>query len=692
MENKTTDLIAKLLANEDISIVHSKVSTASFQIDKRILTLPLWKDMSAELTGMLVGHEVGHALYTTTDYYDHEFKDEPAFHGYLNVLEDVRIEKFMKRRYPGLRKTFIAGYKELNDKDFFGVKQMDLADLLLIDRINLYFKAGYDCGVAFTKLEKQFVDRAERTETIADVIELAKEIYEASKEELEKKREETKSKSKDEKDGASEEEETEEQEGESESQGESDEEADEEAEDSQEQNESDNLESITDKNYQRKVEELADTSIAYKYWNIGEFNYNPLVPHAEITKVFTDRKAQYAYLATISPEKAEAIEKFKSSSTGVVNYLVKEFEMKKAASMYKRATVAKTGQLNTRKLYNYKLSDDIFKRITTVKEGKNHGMMFLLDWSGSMVSSLDQTIDQVINLAMFCRRAQIPFQVMAFSSSWSNEDYKAKNPKDSQYDNRKATPAGVLSVNLGRMSLLEFFNHKMTNSEFNNMVINLKSHPSTLGLGETPLNEALAYMDNYISKFKKMNNVEKLTFITLTDGEGSALEGAERLQNAEYATVNGKQQMVKIKNFIADPITKKNYQISANAASTQTNALLSMIKEHHNVTVLGFYLTETSYNSLKSAINSHYEKEYGYAVMIDRMKKEIREKGYASLKGTGRDDLFILPLASTKIVDKTLDDIDSSITAAAIARKFGKALNTKKTSRVLLSNFINYIA
>ena len=176
-----TDLIAKLLANEDITVVHANAETASFDIINRVLTLPTWKDSSADLIGMLVGHEVGHALYTTEEYMDHEFKDSYAFKTYLNVLEDVRIEKFMKRRYPGIRKTFLAGYKELNDRDFFGVKARDLNDLLLIDKINLYFKAGYDCGVSFTKKEKQYVDRAEKTETIKDVIQLAKDLFEYTK-------------------------------------------------------------------------------------------------------------------------------------------------------------------------------------------------------------------------------------------------------------------------------------------------------------------------------------------------------------------------------------------------------------------------------------------------------------------------------------------------------------------------------
>ena len=56
--------LAKLLATEDISVHVKKVSTASFDIKNRELSLPDWKDMSSDTLDMLIGHEVGHALYS----------------------------------------------------------------------------------------------------------------------------------------------------------------------------------------------------------------------------------------------------------------------------------------------------------------------------------------------------------------------------------------------------------------------------------------------------------------------------------------------------------------------------------------------------------------------------------------------------------------------------------------------------
>jgi len=140
MDIKSSDLSARLLATENLSVQRARTRTASFDVKSRVLTLPLWKDMTPEIEDMLVGHEVGHALYTTDDYFV-PLQENPKMMTYLNVLEDVRIEKLIKRKYPGLRKRMNEGYKQLNDRDFFGVKQVQsFDDLLLIDKINLYFK------------------------------------------------------------------------------------------------------------------------------------------------------------------------------------------------------------------------------------------------------------------------------------------------------------------------------------------------------------------------------------------------------------------------------------------------------------------------------------------------------------------------------------------------------------------------
>ena len=60
--------LAKLLATEDIVVEHKQCETAQFNIQTRVLTLPLWEKASNGGYDLLVGHEVGQALYTPDDW------------------------------------------------------------------------------------------------------------------------------------------------------------------------------------------------------------------------------------------------------------------------------------------------------------------------------------------------------------------------------------------------------------------------------------------------------------------------------------------------------------------------------------------------------------------------------------------------------------------------------------------------
>ena len=103
-------------------------------------------------------------------------------------------------------------------------------------------------------------------------------------------------------------------------------------------------------------------------------------------------------------------QKFKNSAQKEVNYLVKEFECRKAADAYSRASTARTGVLDTARLHSYKFSEDLFKKVTVLPDGKNHGLIFILDWSGSMQNVLLDTCKQLFNLIWFCKKVSIPFE------------------------------------------------------------------------------------------------------------------------------------------------------------------------------------------------------------------------------------------------------------------------------------------
>lgn len=723
-ENKASDLAARLLATENLTVVRSRAPTASFDIKSRVLTIPNWKDMTPEIEDMMVAHEVGHALYTGVDYID-PIKQNPKMKSYMNVLEDVRIEKLIKRKYPGLRKRMNEGYRQLNERDFFGVsKVQDFSTMLLIDKINLYFKVGYACGVEFTPEEKLFVAETERTETIDDVIDLASRIWEYSKAKRESQRDvetmeidipedEYDSFEIDYDDSDFTQEELNELE-ELDKQFQQNPSVHSNPKQDQESHESEELESKTDRVFSDKMEELADCETEYVYWDVErEYVYDPIVsyktilsdtkdpeqllpPEDQYRSTYQNRYLTYQQQIESLTRHKEEVSKFKSESMRAVNYLVKEFEMKKSATMYKRATQSKIGSLDMRKIYAYKLKEDLFKRVTSMPKGKNHGMVFLLDWSGSMEPVIEDTLRQVINLAMFCNRAQIPFQVLAFTNYYVPNDKEEHNSLlHKAYAQHKATrDAGkkIVNANTG-FHLLELFSSRMTTSEFNTMIRRVlhQSFMSNTGysLGGTPLNEALIWVYNNLETFIKKNNVEKTTFITLTDGDGSSMFGYSSDMKDWYYDDNRKK--IKMKHFIREHVSKKSFSITTESAS-QTEAILRMIKARYGVNTVGFYICENKQRYLENAIYSNICGFAGDKIsLIASWRNSFKEMGFASIKNAGRDELFILPQSSTKIQETDLT-ADSEMNVRAIAKNFSKFLNTKRTSRILLDRFVDLVA
>ena len=556
-------ILAKLLATEDISVEHdAKAPTAAFDVKNRKLYLPMWKDMSNDMYDLFVGHEVGHAHETPEAGWHDTVIDNPSLKSFLNIIEDARIERKVKARYPGLVKSFHKGYQELFDKDFFGVKDRDLTKLPFVDRVNLHFKIGHLLGLKFTETEQNFLDRVAKTETWEDVELLANELADISKQEAEDRQDEleplqqmlddlmsqmddaqeqapqwqdyqpahqkeeesedgeegqgAEGNSEPEQDptkdeygnplpgtpgGGQGEDETEEEylernekeweaeqakrqeerarrnkEWEAEQKAEElfneakaeNEKTQEELQDAIEEVQkmhgfldNEGQKSITDEEFRRNESELVDVDakpIQYvspqkmfkaKDWIIPMnelYNWDKAI---DLKKV--DASEDWDYNDTDVPTEElpelgkKLYQEFLKETAPIIGSMAQQFELKKAASANKKAREAKSGDLNEDKLWAYKLTEDLFQKNTIVPNGKNHGILMYVDLSGSMHRQMEGTLEQMLNMAMFCRKVNIPFDVYGFSnnrpyrdedftgtaSPWSdNKDVNKKQVKD----------------------------------------------------------------------------------------------------------------------------------------------------------------------------------------------------------------------------------------------------------------------
>ena len=702
--------LAKLLAQEDLIVEHRQVETAQFDVEKRVLTLPMWEKAEASVIDMLIAHEVGHALYTPNEF---DFVGKVPL-SYVNVIEDVRVEKLMKRRYAGLPKTFYNGYKDINKKDFFQLQFRDLEEFALIDRINLFYKVGAFWNLPFNNAQEiAFRDEAATVETFEEVKDLAARIAKYQKEQVSDSTSQTEAQQEGtplelpqqgsgDKIQSSQQEPTESKE--SNEQGTeaptAEQEDGQKSEESQESAPSpaepqgkgatsgktygDDLEAVTDSILEESIQNLVDTESApITYVTLPEINLEKTIVSVDTWVECLEsywREHDHFEFAEIDAE----WKKYKTQSLKEVNYLVKEFEMKKSASAYARTTVSKTGVLDCSKLFQYKYNDDIFKKISVTPDGKNHGLIFNLDWSGSMSHILFSTMKQLLNLIQFCNKVGIPFEVYAFTNEWDSESVqKVKEVKENEITIEKFNMIKFASSDLKKRDLDKVMKYMFRTAFCMTYRAADYNIPYKLYLSGTPLNEAIISMKQILPIFQKKNNVEKCHIINLTDGEGSCVMRNKKWGHYDYnKLVSGHIGDCQLRDRKVGRIYK-TFGYSYYDSSHTDIFVENLMDNFPNTNVISIRLCSgTDFNRV--SYNWEFEER-------EKNKAQWRKhKSFIDMNSAYTRSLYIL--------SNSLDDADNAFEVKEDARKqdisraFKKSQKNKSTSKRILNEFISVIA
>ena len=732
-------IIAKLLSEEDISVVHKKTKTAAFNVETRELILPLWKEeMSKDISDLFICHEIGHALYTSKDLLT-KMQERKIDKSYVNIIEDARIEKMVQDKYLGTRSCFTKGYKELISKDFFGVNNKDLNELNLADRINLHFK-GMD-NVPFSSVEQTWVDKVANVKTEDEVLDIAQGLMDFTdkNEESQNQEQEQQSQSSvgsDEGEGENQEsgsdDNSEDSSDDTQSQG-SNNDGDEGQEETQS---SSSQESDDDKNTEEKKTEVnsgfqggegykhtATTDLSFDkslddamdknakdrvYATIPKVNDKVIIDYKSILeqcKKHYDKTENSSKF--ISKTKSDMI-KFQMDSKKVVSYMVKEFEMKKSADLYKRASVSKTGTLNMGALHTYQFNEDLFAKVTTLPGATNHGLVMFFDWSGSMQYNLTQTLKQLYNLVWFCDRVKIPYKVYAFSDAYIRPSSYAGI--DSESVKVTQNPDNKSDLDVSGFRLIEMFSDKMRKNETSDMMHYWYmmgcyyagyrdwsnagypvSPPYRLQLGGTPLNHAIVAAMSIIPKFKIDNGIQKVNAVFLTDGvshkanrkiSGESLGG---YSTDDYITD-------KVTNTTVTSENKGRYY----SGEKQTTMLLELLKKRiPESNVLGFFVAGSGKTGIvrREIIQDKMGLHWDDMDTLKKCQKELRTNKVLVCKTAGYDEYYILP--SIPKVDENDEDgiqVKENAKTGDLKRAFAKFSKSKVLNRQLLNKFIAQVA
>jgi len=804
-------LLAKLLATEDITVVHKNMPTAYFDTKNRELGLPILKNMSGDIYDLMTLHEVGHALWTDPEDWGrivNADNDDDLPKSFINVTEDVRIERKIKDKYPGGRRAFRTGYEKLYRDDFFGTAKRDIQESNLADRINLHSKIGDITGLEFTEEEMEIYDLCNKAVTFDDAVEAARALYSYCKNSENSDDSEF---DMDHNFGFGDDSEDNDEEfsmaGESpvdmESEDETESESGQSGEESEESEESENTESGSspadqfedapvsqeDQKMDQTPVESSDESAEensetpkemsrrggfgmgdvtnpmqastviewedrkrdlnvqdgrdYWYGNIPQSTLQNIIDY----KMIINKCAEYYSDIDENGQKFQAavyqyLNKFEKESQKTINYMLKEFEMKKSADSYVRASIAKTGQLDMTKIHSYKHNEDLFRKVTVMPDGKNHGLVILVDWSGSMNRVIHDAFKQLMQIVWFCKRAGIQFEVYAFADhgmgDWFPEGTNVR--KEFSYSNYEANPFWnykVGDITVSDHVLLNMFSSRMSKMELKRSAhyicgatlqmmgcgydhytgkhllsewYDAKAHefyyarphyPNGLHLGGTPLNGAIATLSTLVPEYRKKNNIQNLNVVIISDGasngDGGKIEEIEEIVFDRHTYQKHKTgRMVfstdrpdwnVVKHYV-DPITKKQFKFTGRDSASETEAHISVLRARTGCNVVGFYLAQSSKNG---AIRKNDMYWLFPNQNLDEVRKELKKNRVAVADSFGYDEYYVIPTGNMALETEELK-VSSEMTKGRMAKAFMNHMRGKTLNRVLLNKFVQQIA
>ena len=662
--------LAKLLARENITVRHENTSTAMFDVQNRVLVLPKWDNVTVDQYDLLIGHEVGHAKYSSgpesLDILE-KCRKFDGLHTYLNVLEDTRIERLMKDEYPGLRASFRRGYADFAERGpiFQEDPTENLASYSFIDRINMQYKVGAHRDVPFTDAERALFPRIDSLESMTAAFELAKELYDADvqaqketpKEDGEGQPSDSDSDGQDSqgtdsqesdcdgdgngqpsdgqeiepgldgddsqqdgdgpKQNAEDSDEGESHDGES-GDGDADNAKEGDAPDGDEaapvtgENPNPGPVAKTDMANKKALESLANTSEDDRSAPV-EVDLRPLTAEQAATfeVSYQDDVAEYFATYPSAKEAAEEyLERFNQMHGATIKFMAREFELKKAARLAERAKTSRTGRLDVTKLYAYKFREDLFKTTTVLPTGKSHGVVVVIDGSGSMNDIISDALDQALLFGTFAKAVGIPFKAVVFST---NRYSSVGAPRSNERENVHTTTdmgAKTLTPTSGHLQLATVldtsapkwkdqliacaaFAKKYDTSHPNNYECQEVPHTD---LGSTPLYSTLLVAEQYIAAMKSTYRLDKTTLLIVTDGDDSSGLDIE-YGDKRRATILRKGHAAIIRDTVTRKVyadyqepTEQSRQYTSSNWYAKTNsmlaALIDSIQSRHDTRVV----------------------------------------------------------------------------------------------------------
>lgn len=492
--------------------------------------------------------------------------------------------------------------------------------------------------------------------------------------------------------------------------------------------------SITDENFRANEGLLVDaSSFDYDYVSLPTPILDSIVTPAkrvqeQMTNFYKIRSNENYGLT--EEDIKNALSEFKRKNDRYISLLAKEFEMKKAAKSFAKRKSSDTGDIDINKLASYRVNDNIFKRMTKIPKGKSHGLVLLLDYSGSMQENMSGSIEQILVLTAFCRKVNIPFVVYSFGNSTAS--VRADFGNDYERVNRPCFSKNIGEFALGQVRLREYLNSNMSTAEYNNAIKNMiclgKSYentnryynkfgrPDSECLSNTPTIEALVALQPIVKKFREQNNLDITNLVVVQDGDADYVNQKWDVGYGDkvYAVniLSGDKKTNVILQDAKNKFTKQLFKANRRVDYREyTRSMFSAIVEWFTLTTnskaFGFYMVPGGLGRIRSAVIEQYRDKNG-TYLTDKYSgtnrwEMIRSEAHEIAKAVKRDRFFdtnkegysgfyLVPGGKDLMTEEDELVVEGKVTAGKLKTAFMKMNEKKQMNRVLVSRFIDGIA
>lgn len=650
--------LTRLFAEENLQVsFNANAETACFYPGSRVLEFPYNYIMLSDddIMMLFLTHEVGHAFWSSKEYITKAANDGVLDEA--NIIDDIRIERKLKDKYPGLVGTFARGYRKLYDDGFFGSPDMHPM-LGFRNRLNIYSKCGplTAKNIKFSAEEQDFYNRCMLADTEEEVHTLANQlkhnscsvnnaaVYELSDDILRQITSNFHI------------------------------EPDYDGTDADFDVEDDVNEPSEEKDLDDTLsEEERDIRIGYLIERLGkmdvQFEMNnkiksgnaagcsfviyedmPSTPYYDYKDFIKGYYSRYTEFEGIYRQQVVS---FMNNIARSVAYMAQEFEMKKAAARYKNAKVSTTGKIDVNRVFGYKYDDNIFADRMVFKDSKRHGMVILLDGSGSIARMLPNMIRQVLLLTEYAKKIGVPFKVFMFGSTMFGANHKVDWPTVGRFKN------SVVYNEIFMAKHPEFYEvlcSDMSREEYY-QAAEILMYGRT-NLGGTPTGEALLRLEAPMNEFFDRHSVSNKKLFIVTDGQP--------FDTNAYLS----------KYVLVDPITEKTYRTNASATYTPISMMGRVFKDRYDIDMISLVVSP-SRRELADFIPSD-SKAFSDAT---------QDKSYSKNKFVKTVDTMGLPIFAIKPApaETTIDmNVSCGSSIASASSQLAKAMSKMQLSQVML--------